>query len=568
MIGLPTDDKPQRKKVAALTLTGIIFLIVLFGTNLFGYLRILLTPTNVKGVCQLADIRRPKSFEKDNSTVLKILHNEDFKLASVDRLSRAIQVDTQIFDSPPPVDENPEYWEKFKAFHAYLKETFPLVHANLELVKVNTYGLVYYWKGSDKSLKPVMLTAHQDVVPVQKDTLDKWTYPPFEGHFDGTFVYGRGASDCKNILVGIMETLELLLEQDFSPKRGIVAAFGFDEEASGYRGALELGKYLLERFGADGIYAIIDEGSTLMQDAITGRVVAAVGTGEKGYIDVNVGLSTPGGHSSVPPEHTSIGIMGELAYIIEKDPYEAIFTDKNPIFGYMQCLAVHAGDKMPTAFRKSILRAGYDKLANSKVVEAITRSPVTKYLITTSQAEDIVRGGEKNNALPESVHMIVNHRVSIETEVQTVMDHFVDRVVKVAKRHGLGVDAWGQEVVPAGDLGKFVIEIDGHSLEAAPVSPTKGESWDLLSGITRHIYEDLVFPENKEPVIIAPAIMTGNTDTRHYWNLTENIYRYSPVFYKDVMKETHVHSVDEKLDIANHLRVVAYFYEYLQAASE
>jgi hypothetical protein len=34
-------------------------------------------------------------------------------------------------------------------------------HESLTLTKVNTYGLLYEWKGSDDSLKPLLLAAHQ-----------------------------------------------------------------------------------------------------------------------------------------------------------------------------------------------------------------------------------------------------------------------------------------------------------------------------------------------------------------------------------------------------------------------
>lgn len=34
-------------------------------------------------------------------------------------------------------------------------------HSTLELGKVNTYGLLYVWKGTDASLKPILLAAHQ-----------------------------------------------------------------------------------------------------------------------------------------------------------------------------------------------------------------------------------------------------------------------------------------------------------------------------------------------------------------------------------------------------------------------
>ena len=34
-------------------------------------------------------------------------------------------------------------------------------HSTLELTKVNTHGLIYVWKGSDTTLKPLLLAGHQ-----------------------------------------------------------------------------------------------------------------------------------------------------------------------------------------------------------------------------------------------------------------------------------------------------------------------------------------------------------------------------------------------------------------------
>ena len=77
-------------------------------------------------------------------------------------------------------------------------------HATLVVTKVNTYGLHYEWTGSNPSLKPLLLTAHQDVVPVEPATINEWKYPPYSGHFDGENVWGRGSEDDKSGLIGIM----------------------------------------------------------------------------------------------------------------------------------------------------------------------------------------------------------------------------------------------------------------------------------------------------------------------------------------------------------------------------
>jgi acetylornithine deacetylase/succinyl-diaminopimelate desuccinylase-like protein len=49
----------------------------------------------------------------------------------------------------------------------------------------------------------------------------------------GKRLWGRGSMDDKSGLIGIMSSIESLLENGFVPTRTVVMAFGFDEEASG-----------------------------------------------------------------------------------------------------------------------------------------------------------------------------------------------------------------------------------------------------------------------------------------------------------------------------------------------
>lgn len=575
MRGLAADAEEQRsagaaKKYARTRLIALAALAVvtlaLVLSDATSVLRIkMLLELRYAETCPLREIKRPADFAVDNRTVFAILNDATFRNRSAAKLSKAVQVDTQVFDNQPPVDEAPEVWVKFAAFHEYLEKTFPLVFEHLTVEKVNTYGLVFTYKGADLDLKPLVLMAHQDTVPVQKDTLDKWTYPPFEGHYDGTYIFGRGVSDCKNVLTAILETFELLLSKEYPLQRTVIASFGFDEEALGYHGAAYLAKFLETRYGKDSVYAIIDEGTLLTLDEESGSIVAVAGTGEKGYVDIKLELQTPGGHSSVPPDHTSIGFLSELASLIEKDPYEPVLTKKNPTLEFLQCNVVHKQLKVSSFLRKCILRAGFDKLANKKVLEFLGRSPITKYLVQTSQSLDIVHGGEKNNALPEHVSLLVNHRVAIESKYEEVKSHFVDRVLSFAKKNGLGVTAFGKVLVPDTGLGFFTISVDGKPLDTAPVSPTNDIVWDYLAGVTRHVFEEVAYSNLTSPVVLTPGIMTGNTDTKYYWNLTKNIFRYSPAVSIDMIKEGHVHSVDEKIKFDSHLQLIAFFFEYIKA---
>ena len=91
------------------------------------------------------------------------------------------------------------------------------------------------------------------------------------------------------MLIAIMETMELLLDAGYEPRRTIVLSFGFDEEISGREGAGHLAPFLLDRYGKNGVAAIVDEGAMFMK--AWGTNFAAPGTGEKGYTGMHPTIS-------------------------------------------------------------------------------------------------------------------------------------------------------------------------------------------------------------------------------------------------------------------------------------
>ncbi|KAG8863946.1 hypothetical protein FRC20_010416 [Serendipita sp. 405] len=206
--------------------------------------------------------------------VIRVLDSQKFETTAIETLSAAVKIATQTFDIMGPIGKDPA-WEVFDTFQEYLRSSFPLVHKHLALTKINTYGLVYHWAGSDSSLKPILLAAHQgvfssfvspledmnkssaDTVPVNPTTVDKWTYPPWSGYYDGEFIWGRGSTDDKAGLISILLSIETLLSSHFQPHRTVVLAFGFDEEISGIQGAGKLGPYLEQTYGQDG-WAIVN----------------------------------------------------------------------------------------------------------------------------------------------------------------------------------------------------------------------------------------------------------------------------------------------------------------------
>lgn len=579
---LPLHSKgasSSRKKMYSLFI-GINFILIL--CTLFSYgsdeSKPIKTPIDVfrtfmqephepNSLCPIVPKIDPSDVLHNPDTINYILSDKSFHTSVRKKLLNAVKIPTEIFDgmeNPQSVKSLKELyeldprWKPFEKFHDYLEKTYPLVHKHLQLKKINKFGLVYTWKGKDTSKKPIMLTAHQDVVPVPHETIDQWTFPPFEGGFDGKYLYGRGVSDCKNLLIALMGTIELLLEEDkFKPQRTIILAFGYDEEAAG-KGAEEISDYLVNKYGPDSILQIIDEGDEGYQE-IEGVKLVLPATGEKGHLNSVIDLFTPGGHLSVPPKHTSIGIMSQLITKIEDKEFSPILTNNNPVLGQLYCLAEHS-KILNKSIKRDILKAQIDQNANQRVVEYLSKDAETKYLITTSQAVDIIEGGVKSNALPEHVSVVVNSRIAVEENVNTVVSKLKADILTIADKFNLGLIIDNQEIIEPTEHGYFNYSLI-ESLEPAPVSPINGESWNIFGGSLRYLYEDLIFPDSNDTFIVAPFLSTGNTDTKSYWDLTRNIYRYQPSI---ATKNSNIHSIDEKLDFEGHFHIIAFYYYYLQ----
>ncbi|KAL1884074.1 hypothetical protein Daus18300_000183 [Diaporthe australafricana] len=511
--------------------------------------------------CRQVDPLFPSKGSSSLASMDEYLASSQFLNASTVRMTNAIQVNTQSYDNLGPVGED-ERWDVFPPFAAYLEKTFPLVHSTLDLEKVNTHGLLFTWKGSDAALKPTVLMAHQDTVPVEKSTVDQWTHPPFSGEFDGEYVWGRGAADDKGSLIGILEAVEQLIDAGFEPKRTVVLSFGFDEEISGYQGAGRLAEFLLDRYGKDGASVVVDEGFGLTKQ--WGTVFALPGVAEKGYIDVDVIVRMPGGHSSIPPKHNGIGVTGELITLIEAAQYEPRFYEENPYLGFLQCGATYSPE-FPSKVKKELQKRNKKGLASCHkrdklALEVAKLGDPIKYLFTTSVAADLISGGAKVNALPERTVLTVNHRVNVGEQTSVVKDRLTGIAAQVAKKYNLTLHAFTDETETPSSITLKV----GHLLEPAPVSPTEtGDAatpYAVLSGTTRALYG--------EDVVVSAGLMTGNTDTKFYWDLTPHIFRYNPSFQPEQNFMDGIHTVDEKMSMKGHVGGVQWYSMFLRNMDE
>lgn len=491
----------------------------------------------------------------EHDKVQWILKDETYRETSAGFLSGAIQVDTTIFDDTSD-------FTKWLKFHEFLKEKFPLVHKYAKIHKVNTYNLLFEFEGSDEDLKPVVFMAHQDTVPIGDPKT--WLRDPFGGDYDGEKVYGRGASDCKNLLTGLMESVELLLQDgktDF--KRTFFLSFGFDEEISGHHGAVFLSNYLVDYLGENSVEYITDEGPYMFND-VDGDYYGYVMTGEKGYLDVFVNLNAPGGHSSNPRDHTSIGMMSTFLHRYEKYLYEPSFVEDTPWKGCLNCMAAH-GQGLNDELKQLILKSKDDVKIQAELLDYLTDLPEWKYSIRTSQAIDIIFGGDKANSLPREVSAVINHRVAYGNSLASVKHKVISIGKQTAEEYGIGFSAFGIDIIPENENGLLNVTSQAN-FETEPVraSPTVGEAWDLFAGSIKSFYEQEVFPEKFEDgksMILTPSMFPGNTDMRHYLKLSPNLFRSQPGSIS--MADQTAHDHDEWMSIDSHLEIVAFYYNHI-----
>ncbi|KAJ8095210.1 hypothetical protein PM082_010432 [Marasmius tenuissimus] len=469
-----------------------------------------------------------------DATLEYLYGEEKFKLGAYEKLGGCVRVPTESFDDLLPVGQDSR-WDVFRDLHLYLESQFPIIYSSLKVTKVNTYGLVLHWEGSETQSrkKPILLAAHQDVVPVDSSTIDQWIHPPYSGHFDGTWIWGRGSADDKADLISQLIAVESLLKTGFRPRRTIVLAFGIDEEAAGTEGAGKLALYLEETYGRNGFAMLLDEGEGYGSNAPEdGTILAMPGISEKGYIDVKVEVLTPGGHSSVPPEHTAIGLLSLINVELEKHPHQTKFSPSGAGLVNARCTIAYGDPEKYHAELKRLAHRTVSHPDDGKSLEELKRKLVTvdpffNVLLKTTQAIDVVWGGVKVNALPELATAVVNHRIAEHSSTRAVQDHITGLVLPIAKEYNLSLDAFGTNA-SEGLTGRVVLSEAFYSaLEPSPVTPvTKSGPYDLLSGTIKSTLQSSA-RYTADDIVIVPSLGLGNTDTRFYWNLTKHIFRYS-----------------------------------------
>ena len=235
----------------------------------------------------------------------------------------------------------------------------------------------------------------------------------------------------------------------------------------------------------------------------------------------------------MPPDSTGIGMMSRLITALEQNPHKANLAPDNPVLTHLICLSdaiargqQHSTDSQEGFILSKKMRSYLRKPSRwARVAAAIDArgTRVQRFIIKTSQAVDIINGGAKSNALPESVSAIVNQRISVESSVGAVKQRLVHVLSPIAKELGLNVDAYGEKIMHVKEeeaAGTLVLTADLFS-EPTAVSPTDNDAFKMLASTVKHVFPGT----NGKERLVTPVVFTGNTDVRRYSfaHLSENI---------------------------------------------
>ena len=411
----------------------------------------------------------------------------------------------------------------FDALADMLKRRYPLVHSNLASEVFGGHGLLYTWPGTDPSLDPIVLMAHQDVVPVEAGTEDDWESPPFAGAVIDGRVYGRGAFDCKGPLIAIFEALEHLQRTGFVPERTVHIVSGHDEEIGGVNGAQVIAAEMRSREITP--WFVVDEGGIVADGLVQGVAapIALIAISEKGFMNVRLTAHGQGGHSSVPPADSAIVALAGAISRLDAKPLPARIDAVTPM---LEALSDHLPGVLGTLASKP-------SAAASLLSRVFAKDVAMDALQRTTIVPTIIEGGAKANVIPQSASVVVNIRIIPGETSERVLAHI------------RGVVGDEIEVIP-----EFLKEASGFS-------SVDSDAWHTLAGVVGDL-----FPA----AIIAPYVLTGGTDSRFFEAFSGDVYRFSP-FVLDADGVNGFHGTNEFVQEEDAERAVSFFVRLVAVAA-
>ncbi|MDN4476377.1 M20/M25/M40 family metallo-hydrolase [Demequina sp. SYSU T00192] len=432
-----------------------------------------------------------------------------------EHLAALIRIPTVTPTGPGPHDEATA--ASFSALHEALRTFYPRVFSH-EAETVGRAGLLLRIPGAAAE-RPVVLMAHQDVVPVPHDwEAEGWEHEPFEGAIVDGWVFGRGALDDKGALTVMLEAVESLLDEGWAPAQDLYLLMGADEESYG-QCATAAAALLTERGVTP--WMVLDEGGAVAVGAFPGLSgeAAVIGVSEKGIVDLRLTVEGLGGHASTPPRESAPGILARALARIEDNPHPSEVNDVS-----VEMLELVAG-RLRGPLGALLRRASSLRGVLARVMPRL--SPELAAMVRTTVAITQLEGSPAHNVLATRATAVLNIRVAVGSSVEEAVDH-VRRVVRDPR---------------------VTIEVETPS-EPSPVSPRGDDArWAAMHEAVAASYPD---------ALTIPYVMLAASDSRHLAPMAGATYRFAPLRMTKPQREA-VHGPNEKVEVESLGRGVAFY---------
>ena len=451
---------------------------------------------------------RAAMFKPKNNSKKEFEEVEFDREAAVDALGELVRCRTVSYN-----DRSLEDDAEFEKLIGKLPELYPNVVRTCPMQRFEDRGLLFRWKGKGDG-KPSVLMAHYDVVPVEEEN---WTHPAFDAEIVDGVMWGRGTLDTKVTFNGILSAAENVIKQGFTPENDIYFAFSGGEEING-NGAKNIVKYFKDN-GIE-LEMVVDEGGAVVEDVFPGvkQPCGLIGIAEKGMLNLEYSIASSGGHASAPAPHTPVGQLALACTKVEAHPFKAHFT--KPVLEMFDTLGRHSSFLYRMIFANLWCFGGVlDSMCKKSGGEL-------NALMRTTVAFTQMSGSKAPNVIPPSASMVSNLRLNPEDSVNGAVEYIRSVINDPA-----------------------VTLTVGDHMEPSPISRTDCAGWERVSSAVAGTWKGC---------LVAPYLMVQCSDSRHYGEISDRVYRFSAMDLTAEERHT-IHGNDEHIRLETAERAVEFF---------
>jgi len=367
-------------------------------------------------------------------------------------------------------------------------------------------NLVARLKG-DGSLPPLLLMGHVDVVPAEAD---KWEHPPFSGDWIDGIVWGRGATDMKQMVAMELMVFLLLKRENARLKRDVIFMANADEEVGGRMGAGWVVDNHPDLIRAE--YALNEGGPTSI--VVEDKVFFVCSTAEKGSARFTLRGRGQPGHASQPHQHNAILPLSKALTRLVETPLPLRVTKSAR--AQIEAMARFVNDGQRENLLGLLNESTYDKSFTALPLPEPQKRRLNAAMRNTA-TPTMLKAGSKINVIPAEAECQVDCRIlpgttreSLEPELRAVI--------------GNEVEIEFGPIYPA--------------LESDPNSPL----FETIRGVI----------EAHEPgSTLVPGLITGGTDAKSVTTLGTKVLGFVPMRYEGPSMTGLAHAHNERVSVAN-----------------